>query len=97
MGSLIHLRGEASTRSVFVNGERLDPSDSLKVRNHSPDGFNWGYGGSGPSQLSLAVLLKTLDRDKAVENYQRFKSLIISGLPKDQDFEIVFDPRLLDL
>jgi hypothetical protein len=26
------------------------------IRNHSPDGFNWGYGGSGPSQLALAIL-----------------------------------------
>ncbi len=24
--------------------------------NHSPTGFEWGYGGSGPAQLSLALL-----------------------------------------
>jgi len=24
--------------------------------NHSPTGFEWGYGGSGPSQLALAML-----------------------------------------
>ena len=23
---------------------------------HSPDGFNWGYGGSGPSDLALSIL-----------------------------------------
>jgi hypothetical protein len=28
----------------------------LDLRNHSPTGFAWGYGGSGPSQLSLAIL-----------------------------------------
>lgn len=35
----------------------LDPSVSLKVREHSPSGFSWGYGGSGPAQLALALLL----------------------------------------
>ena len=32
----------------------LDPRYDL--RNHSPTGFAWGYGGSGPSQLALAIL-----------------------------------------
>lgn len=28
----------------------------LDLFNHSPDGFEWGYGGSGPAQLALAIL-----------------------------------------
>jgi hypothetical protein len=32
----------------------IDPRHDL--RNHSPDGFEWGYGGSGPAQLALAIL-----------------------------------------
>lgn len=32
----------------------LDPK--LKLVNHSPTGFSWGYGGSGPAQLALAIL-----------------------------------------
>lgn len=32
----------------------LDPR--LDLRNHSPTGFAWGYGGSGPAQLALAIL-----------------------------------------
>ena len=35
----------------------LNVEESLKLRNHSPDGFSWGYNGSGPSQLALAILL----------------------------------------
>lgn len=35
----------------------LKADESLKLANKSPDGFNWGYGGSGPSQLALALLL----------------------------------------
>lgn len=42
------LKGDAN-RQVWLDGELLDPKPSQKVYNHSPDGFNWGYGGSGPS------------------------------------------------
>jgi len=37
---------------------------------HSPDGFNWGYGGSGPSELARCLLLEVLGHDKG---YQDFK------------------------
>lgn len=49
--------------------------------NHSPDGFEWGYGGSGPAQLALALLADALGDDAlAVELHQHFKSLAIAGL-----------------
>jgi hypothetical protein len=52
----------------------LDPAPSQKVRNHSPDGFEWGYAGSGPAQLALAILLDvTLSSVLAERNYMRFK------------------------
>lgn len=41
----------------------LDPRHDL--RNHSPDGFNWGYGGSGPSQLALALVADHLGVPRA--------------------------------
>jgi len=51
------------------------------LRNHSPDGFNWGYGGSGPSQLALALLADALDSDKvALELYQQFKWAVVCRL-----------------
>ena len=34
----------------------LDPS--LEIADHSPDGFNWGYGGSGPRNLPWAFCMK---------------------------------------
>lgn len=50
----------------------LSPSASLKLINHSPTGFEWGYG--GPAQLALAVLLDYLgDPKKARALYQSFK------------------------
>ena len=59
---------------VTVDGKPLDPGPSQKLQNHSPDGFAWGYGGSGPAQLALAILLNYLgDGDRALKNHQEFK------------------------
>ena len=49
--------GMIQDRSVMIDGERIEAWRSQKIINHSPDGFNWGYGGSGPAQLSLAMCL----------------------------------------
>ena len=64
----------------------LKPDKSLKVRNHSPSGFEWGYGGSGPAQLALAILLDLYpDRgdEWAEAQHQQFKFKVIGGLDKD--------------
>lgn len=69
---------------VTVDGQRLDPTPSLKIINHSPDGFAWGYGGSGPAQLALAILLHVnVPKNKALALYQRFKAQFIATLPRD--------------
>lgn len=80
MISTIHLRGDAESKRVWLNGEELFPQESQKIRNHSPDGFNWGYGGSGPAQLALAICMKLYG---VPENYQEFKRLYIQSLPTD--------------
>ena len=51
---------------VEANGKtrQLHPERSQAVKNHSPDGFNWGYGGSGPGQLTLAILLEVTNNEK---------------------------------
>jgi hypothetical protein len=58
---------------VLVDGEPLDLAASLKVWNHSPSGFAWGYAGSGPAQLALAILLRFTDDETASRLHQRFK------------------------
>ena len=66
---------------VTVNGRALDPRFDL--RRHSPDGFEWNYGGSGPAQLALAILADHLpDTQDALNWYQRFKWLVVAGLPR---------------
>ncbi len=80
------LKGIWAEREVFLDGEYLDPIKSQKVFNHSPDGFNWGYSGSGPSQLALAVVLELTGKS---DGYQDFKWKHIATLPQT-DFEIEF-------
>lgn len=60
----------------------LDPRFDL--RTHSPDGFEWGYGGSGPAQLALALAADVLgDDDAALGVYQRLKFRVVGRLPAD--------------
>jgi hypothetical protein len=57
--------------------------------NHSPTGFEWGYGGSGPAQLALAILADALgDDERAVRLHQRFKFSVIGNLDRDVPWTI---------
>src|SRR5258708_6387275 len=59
---------------VYVDGQRLLPGASQRVWKHSPDGFAWGNGGSGPAQLALAILLASgLSEEEAIRYHQPFK------------------------
>jgi len=61
--------------------ERLTPERSLELANHSPSGFEWGYGGSGPAQLALALLLDyTDDPEVTLAQYTEFKNKVVSQL-----------------
>lgn len=67
---------------VTVNGRPLNPR--LDLWNHSPTGFEWGYGGSGPAQLALAILADHLrDDDRASRLHQEFKWTVVAKLPHD--------------
>ena len=52
----------------------------LDLHNHSPTGFEWGYSGSGPAQLALALMADALGDEIAQVHYQDFKRAIVSGL-----------------
>ena len=66
--------------NVTVDGRRLNPR--LDLWNHSPTGFEWGYGGSGPAQLALAILADHYgNNEQALNFYQRFKWAVIAELP----------------
>ncbi len=78
-------------RTVTVNGEKLDPEVGLRYVNHSPTGFSWGYGGSGPNQLSFSILLHVLGLDIARKLYRRFTSDFICNFKGDENFSLGMD------
>ncbi|WP_020472293.1 DUF6166 domain-containing protein [Zavarzinella formosa] len=64
-------------------GYLLDARQNL--RNHSPDGFSWGFSGSGPSQLALAILADVLDDDDLANKLHiDFKNKVIARLDGDR-------------
>lgn len=78
-----HLKGDWQTRRVWLNGKELTPYRSQLLRNHSPDGFMWGYGGSGPAQLALAICIELFGKEAAQRIYQDFKFQLIAGIPQE--------------
>jgi hypothetical protein len=48
--------GTARVQVTERNGATFLLPPRLDLFNHSPTGFNWGYSGSGPAQLALAIL-----------------------------------------
>lgn len=66
--------------SVTVDDHPLDPR--LDIRNHSPTGLEWGYLGSGPAQLSLAILCNEYGSDFAEVWYQDFKRFAVAGFSR---------------
>ncbi|MDQ7794119.1 MAG: DUF6166 domain-containing protein [bacterium] len=40
---------------------------------HSPSGLEWGYGGSGPSDLARSILINCVGRKLADRHYMQFK------------------------
>ena len=66
---------------VTVENEPLDCRYDLLSA--SPSGFEWGYGGSGPAQLAIAMLAHAFGDEVAAAEYQRFKREIVSELPEE--------------
>jgi hypothetical protein len=79
---------ETADHNVYINNIWLTPKTSQAIVNHSPDGFSWGYAGSGPSQLALALLIYFTDDDYALKHYQDFKTDVVMHLPNGQGFKI---------
>lgn len=50
---------------------------------HSPDGFQWGYGGSGPADAALSILTDCIGTEEANKYYQYFKDDFIAGAGRE--------------
>lgn len=90
-GQKVYIEEEEKGIIMF---RQLDPRQSQKVWNHSPDGFEWGYAGSGPAQLALAILLDagsllnpTLPNERiaaaSVRLHQEFKRLYVASFNRE--------------
>jgi len=70
-------------KKVLVDGKPL-----WHIIVHSPDGFNWGYGGSGPADLALAILADLIGEEEARKHYQAFKWDFIAKLPQGKGWTL---------
>ena len=66
-----------TAESVNESATRDLPS-RLDLYNQSPTGFEWGYGGSGPAQLALALLADAQGDEIAQVHYQDFKRAVVT-------------------
>ncbi|MEM4227747.1 MAG: DUF6166 domain-containing protein [Candidatus Caldarchaeum sp.] len=81
MRKYVGTRDGGNTRVVVVeDGKERDLDPRLDLRQHSPTGFEWGYAGSGPAQLALAILADLFGDQTATQHYQQFKEEVIAGL-----------------
>jgi hypothetical protein len=75
---------DATGAHVLKNDLPLSPAKSMKVRLHA-DAFEWGYAGSGPAQLALALLLEEgVSPELAITLHQRLKFYTVVHLKKDE-------------
>jgi hypothetical protein len=86
-------------RREFEDGHtQIHVNIPQRVVHHSPDGFEWGYGGSGPADFALNILdlfVPATGKDDRVECYQGtcsqfawdwhqdFKRQFIASLPRE--------------
>jgi hypothetical protein len=84
--------GGIASVMIHEGGREVRPLPTRRdLRDHSPDGFSFGYGGSGPSQLSLALCADALaDDNRALRVYQEFKWRFVAVI-EGPSFEIGAD------
>lgn len=69
---------KAGPIDIFVT-ENDKTRKLVHIVRHSPDGFQIGYGGSGPADTALSILSDCLDERQARILYQQFKWDFVAG------------------
>ena len=82
--------GPGQVMVVDENGER--PLKHFRL--HSPDGFQWGYGGSGPADLARSMCAEVMGHVPSGAIYQHVKFELIAPITEDE-FELPAS-RVLD-
>jgi hypothetical protein len=78
-----------SDEQVFVvrdgKVQLLDPRMDLELC--SPDGLSWGYPGSGPAQLAVAMLMEVLGDWQRVQRIRhRFHDRFLARIPQNRNW-----------
>ena len=69
--------------TVTVNGVAL--AQRTDLRQYSSNGFEWGYEGSGPQQLALAILTDHFaDHNQALAKHKVFMEVVIAVMRDDE-------------
>ena len=69
--------------SVWVERGRLSYPLPHHVL-HSPDGFEWGYDGSGPTELARCILLDLTDDETRTNRiYKKFRQMMVATIRVD--------------
>jgi hypothetical protein len=84
-GEFVFARGHAGRPVVLFADEPFE----RRFRVHSPTGYEWGYGGSGPADLALNILALFLEPWDAWWLHQSFKFAHIGTLnPKGDTLSV---------
>jgi hypothetical protein len=81
-------RTDNSNNRIIVSGHEITPEASLLIRYHSPDGFAWGYHGSGPSQAALAICIHLFGPHIAPHIYQNFKVQYVATWKEEGSYTV---------
>jgi hypothetical protein len=73
---------------VFVEEEEQPPYRLKHEVRHSPDGFSWGYSGSGPADLARSILADHLGFVPHPAIYQRFKAAHVARWEQAKPWQI---------
>lgn len=73
---------------VIEDGDSRLLPPRLDIENKSPTGFEWGYAGSGPAQLAIAILADAMGDAIARKFYQKFKFKVIAHLPRTEPWQL---------
>ena len=71
----------AGRASVTIDGRPLPLH--LDIVHRSPTGHEWGFWGSGPAQLALAILMTVTDRAEAKLRYEAFRRSVTARITRD--------------
>ena len=77
--------GIRTSEGCTVTAGEVPLDERLELRQYSASGFEWGYEGSGPRQLALAILADHFgDGARALSQCQLFMEVVTAELKGDE-------------